>query len=113
MIRGADGICVESNSLVEWCSRKVNVCFQLPDTRASVVVFSAVCLSIAFCSDTMAGHGIFGFQRFERFWCLICRPLKLDRPHLNVIHFSFNLLRVNALYMFRALLAYPQESLHK
>jgi hypothetical protein len=31
----------------------------------------------------------------------------------NVMHFSFNLLRIKGLYMFRALLAYPQEGLHK
>jgi hypothetical protein len=31
----------------------------------------------------------------------------------NVMHFSFNLLRINLLYMFRALLAHPQEALHK
>jgi hypothetical protein len=28
------------------------------------------------------------------------------------MHFLFNLLRINGLYMFRALLAHPQESLH-
>jgi hypothetical protein len=31
----------------------------------------------------------------------------------NVMHFSFNLLRIKVLYMFRALLAHPQEVLHK
>jgi hypothetical protein len=31
----------------------------------------------------------------------------------NVMHFSFNLLTIKGLYMFRALLAYPQEALHK
>jgi hypothetical protein len=31
----------------------------------------------------------------------------------NVMHFSFNLLRIKGLYMFRALLAHPQESLNK
>jgi hypothetical protein len=31
----------------------------------------------------------------------------------NVMHFSFNLLRIMGLYMFRALLAPPQEALHK
>jgi hypothetical protein len=31
----------------------------------------------------------------------------------NVIHFLFNLLRIKGLYMFRALLAHPQEVLHK
>jgi hypothetical protein len=29
----------------------------------------------------------------------------------NVMHFSFNLLRIQSLYMFRALLAHPQEVL--
>jgi hypothetical protein len=31
----------------------------------------------------------------------------------NVMHFLFDLLRIKGLYMFRALLAYPQEGLHK
>jgi hypothetical protein len=31
----------------------------------------------------------------------------------NVMHFLFNLLRINGLYMFRALLAHPQEAPHK
>jgi hypothetical protein len=31
----------------------------------------------------------------------------------NVIHFLFNLLRIKGLYMFPALLAHPQETLHK
>jgi hypothetical protein len=31
----------------------------------------------------------------------------------NVMRFLFSLLRINGLYMFRALLAYPQEVLYK
>jgi hypothetical protein len=31
----------------------------------------------------------------------------------NVMHFLFNLLRIKGLYMFRALLAHPQEANHK
>jgi hypothetical protein len=31
----------------------------------------------------------------------------------NLMHFLFNLLRINGLYMFRALLAHPQEALNK
>jgi hypothetical protein len=31
----------------------------------------------------------------------------------NVMHFLFNLLRIKSLYMFRALLAHPQEVLNK
>jgi hypothetical protein len=31
----------------------------------------------------------------------------------NVMYFSFSLLRIKSLYMFRALLAHPQEALHK
>jgi hypothetical protein len=31
----------------------------------------------------------------------------------NVMHFSFNLLRIKGLYMFRALRVYPQDVLHK
>jgi hypothetical protein len=32
---------------------------------------------------------------------------------INVMHFSFNLVRIKGLYMFRALLAHSQEALHK
>jgi hypothetical protein len=32
---------------------------------------------------------------------------------INVMHVLFNLLRIKGLYMFRALLAHPQEALHK
>jgi hypothetical protein len=31
----------------------------------------------------------------------------------NVMHFLFSLLRIKGLYMFRALLAHPQEVVHK
>jgi hypothetical protein len=31
----------------------------------------------------------------------------------NGMHFSFNLLRIEDLYMFRAILAHPQGALHK
>jgi hypothetical protein len=41
--------------------------------------------------------------------CLMfCWPCKT-----NVINFLFNLLRIKDFYMFRALLAHPQEALHK
>jgi hypothetical protein len=31
----------------------------------------------------------------------------------NVMHFLFNLLRIKGLYMFRALLAHPQEAVNR
>jgi hypothetical protein len=41
----------------------------------------------------------------------------LNKPHYqysktNVMHFSFNLIRIKDLYMFRGLFAHPQEALH-
>jgi hypothetical protein len=42
--------------------------------------------------------------------------IKADRyrcNEINVMHFSFNLLRIKGLCMFRALLAHPQEGIHK
>jgi hypothetical protein len=39
--------------------------------------------------------------------------LKYQYNETNVMHFSFNLLRIKGLYMFRALLAHPQEALNK
>jgi hypothetical protein len=43
--------------------------------------------------------------------CIIV--LVYQYSEINVIHFLFSLLRINGLYIFRALLAYPQEAFHK
>jgi hypothetical protein len=40
--------------------------------------------------------------------CFICQY-----SETKVMQFLFSLLRIKVLYMFRALLAHPQESLHK
>jgi hypothetical protein len=40
-------------------------------------------------------------------------PVSVGYNKTNVMQFSFNLLRIKDLYMFRALLALPQEVLHK
>jgi hypothetical protein len=40
--------------------------------------------------------------------CICCQY-----SETNVMHFSFNLLRIKGLYMFRALLAHPHEAMHK
>jgi hypothetical protein len=46
---------------------------------------------------------------------LFCWPciMVYQYSETNVMHFLFNLLRIKGLYMFRALLAQPQEVLHK
>jgi hypothetical protein len=46
---------------------------------------------------------------------MFCWPciIVYQYDEINVIHFSFNLLRIKSLYMFRALRAHPQEVLHK
>jgi hypothetical protein len=46
---------------------------------------------------------------------MFCRPciIVYQYNESNVMHFSFSLLRIKGLYMFRALLAHPQEALHK
>jgi hypothetical protein len=44
----------------------------------------------------------------------ICKIILLHQYNeTNVVHFSFNLLRIKSLYVFRALLAHLQEALHK
>jgi hypothetical protein len=45
-------------------------------------------------------------------FCRLCITV-YQYNETNVIHFSFSLLRIKGLYMFRALLAYPQEAMHK
>jgi hypothetical protein len=46
---------------------------------------------------------------------MICWPCIIIYQYneTNVMHFSFSLLRIKGLYMFRALLTHPQEALHK
>jgi hypothetical protein len=60
-------------------------------------------------SDEMAGPS-----------CVFSYVLSVDVEYVrnqysetNVMHFLFSLLRINGLYMFRALLAHLQEALHK
>jgi hypothetical protein len=54
--------------------------------------------SLPCCCDKIKFH-----QKFSEF----------QYSETNVMHFSFSLLRIKGLYMFRALLAHPQEGLHK
>jgi hypothetical protein len=57
----------------------------------------------------------------ERLWIrwlndlMFCWPCNIAYQYseTNVMHFLFNLLSIKGLYMFRALLAHPQEALHK
>jgi hypothetical protein len=46
---------------------------------------------------------------------MVCLPYitVYQYSETNVIHFLFSLLRIKDLYTFRALLAHPQEVLHK
>jgi hypothetical protein len=46
---------------------------------------------------------------------MVCWPCITVYQHseTNVMHFLFNLLRIRGLYMFQALLAHPQEAMHK
>jgi hypothetical protein len=44
-------------------------------------------------------------------FCVNCVVAQYNE--INVMHFSFSSLKIKGLYMFRALLAHPQEALHK
>jgi hypothetical protein len=48
-------------------------------------------------------------------YLMFCWPCIIVHQYIetNVMHFSFSLLRIKGLYMFRALLAHLQEALHK
>jgi hypothetical protein len=54
------------------------------------------------------------FRRFCIF-LIFCWPciIVYQYNENNVMHFSFNLLRIKSLYTFRALFSHPQEALHK
>jgi hypothetical protein len=47
------------------------------------------------------------------FKCFVDRASVYQYSETKVMHFLFNLLRIKGLYMFRALLAHPQEVLHQ
>jgi hypothetical protein len=48
----------------------------------------------------------------DDFFALVCFSFT-QYSETNLMHFLFNLLRIKGLYMFRALLAHPQEVLHE
>jgi hypothetical protein len=52
---------------------------------------------------------IFGLNLMFRWPCIIV----YQHSETNMMQFLFNLLRIKGLYMFRALIAHPQEVLHK
>jgi hypothetical protein len=64
--------------------------------------------SILYCK-TLCGHH-FVLQELQRACAL---TIANQYNESNVMHFSFSLLRLNGLYMFRTLLSRPQEVLHK
>jgi hypothetical protein len=56
---------------------------------------------------------IISFQyNIESVYFIYSNPVYQDNE-TNVMHFLFSLLRIKGLYMFRALLAHPQEALQK
>jgi hypothetical protein len=62
--------------------------------------------NIAYCSSS--SYCVLLFTLIET-----CKSLLFHQcSETNVMHFLFNLLKIKGLYMFRALLAYPQEALH-
>jgi hypothetical protein len=81
---------------------------QLPDeTNSLIVLLKCLVLAGRPCS-TPTTNWLLIFLMF----CWPC-ILVYQYSETNVMHFLFNLLRVTGLYMFRALLAHPQEALHK
>jgi hypothetical protein len=46
---------------------------------------------------------------------MFCRTCIIEYQYneTNMMHFSFSLLRIKGLYVFRALLSHPQEAIHK
>jgi hypothetical protein len=55
------------------------------------------------------------FPKLSKFISMFCWPciIVYHYNETNVMHFSFNLLRIKSLYMFRALRAHPHDALHK
>jgi hypothetical protein len=57
--------------------------------------------------------GLYVIERFRKLNVLLTCIIVYQYIKTNVIQFLLNLLRINGLYMFRALLAHPQEVPHK
>jgi hypothetical protein len=67
------------------------------------------CAAPACGSTPLQQHVI---QRYTYMFCWPCITVN-QYSETNAMHFLFNLLRIKGLYMFWALLAHPQEALHK
>jgi hypothetical protein len=68
---------------------------------------------IYFCLYPALLRGNFKTSCFLPHGRFITEDSVFQKSETTVMHLSFNLLRIKALYMFRALLVHPQESLHK
>jgi hypothetical protein len=60
----------------------------------------------------MSGHRCSGEREALKTACRSQTSVDCQHSKTNVLHFLFNLLRIKGLYMFRTLLAHPQEVLH-
>jgi hypothetical protein len=75
--------------------------------------------SVTWLETTLVSGGV-RLSKYRKLKTLTCNVM-FYRPCItvyrysetNVMHFSFSLLRIKGLYMFRALLAHPQDTLHK
>jgi hypothetical protein len=66
----------------------------------------------SFIATGFPGHPMFRHYYTNLMFCWPCTTV-YQHTETNVMHFSFSLLRIKGLYMFRALLAHPQEALHE
>jgi hypothetical protein len=77
--------------------------YGLPGRCWIFIIFGAIFKTLLKC-----------FTSVHRFYC-VCELLvyMCQYSETNVMHSLFNLLRIKGLYMFRAILAQPQDTLHK
>jgi hypothetical protein len=81
-------------------------------TRRVTAQKSAVLIYLVADAWDLASLELFRIEYFH-LWKENILIYQYQCSETNVMHFSFNLLRIKGLYMFRALLAHPQEVLHK
>jgi hypothetical protein len=77
--------------------------YQYSETNVMHLMFCWPCITVYQHSETNVMHLMFCWP------CIIVSQYS----ETNVMHFLFSLLRIKGCYMFRALLAHPQEALKK
>jgi hypothetical protein len=90
--------------------------YQYSETNVMYFLFSLLRIKGLYIFRALLAHPQEALHKQHLVYCVRVMSVGCTRYQYNetkVMHFLFSLLRIKGLYMFRALLAHPQEALHK